>query len=130
MARLAGGGAARGGRLKTLFVLNDPPYGTERSYNALRLAGALVKREGEDVRVFLMGDAAACAKAGQSVPQGYYNVNRMLQSVILNRAAIGVCGSCMDARGIMDAELLEGTRRGSLEELADWTQWAHKILVF
>ncbi len=24
---------------KTLFILNDPPYGTERSYNALRLAG-------------------------------------------------------------------------------------------
>jgi uncharacterized protein involved in oxidation of intracellular sulfur len=127
---LAGGGAARGGRLKTLFVLNDPPYGTERSYNALRLAGALVKREGEDVRVFLMGDAAACAKAGQSVPQGYYNVNRMLQAVILNQAAIGVCGSCMDARGIQEAELLEGARRSSMEELADWTQWADRVLVF
>ena len=127
---MAGGGAARGGRLKTLFVLNDPPYGTERSYNALRLAGALAKREGEEVRVFLMGDAAACAKAGQSVPPGYYNINRMLQAVTLTHAAIGVCGSCMDARGITEAELLEGTRRSSLEELADWTQWAHNTLVF
>jgi uncharacterized protein involved in oxidation of intracellular sulfur len=116
--------------MKSLFVLNDPPYGTERSYNALRLAGALVKREGEEVRVFLMGDAAACAKAGQSVPQGYYNVNRMLHAVTLKQATIGVCGSCMDARGITEAELLEGTRRSSLEELADWTQWAHKVLVF
>jgi uncharacterized protein involved in oxidation of intracellular sulfur len=116
--------------LKSLFVLNDPPYGTERSYNALRLAGALAKREGEEVRVFLMGDAAACAKAGQSVPQGYYNLNRMLQAVILNQAAIGVCGSCMDARGIKEAELLEGTRRSSMEELADWTQWADRVLVF
>ena len=127
---MAGGGAARGGQLKSLFVLNDPPYGTERSYNALRLAGALAKREGEEVRVFLMGDAAACAKAGQSVPQGYYNVNRMLQAVILKQAAVGVCGSCMDARGIKETELLEGTRRSSLEELADWTQWADKVLVF
>jgi len=116
--------------LKSLFVLNDPPYGTERSYNALRLAGALAKREGEEVRVFLMGDAAACAKAGQSVPQGYYNINRMVQAVILQRAAVGVCGSCMDARGIKEAELLEGTRRSSMEELADWTQWADKVLVF
>jgi uncharacterized protein involved in oxidation of intracellular sulfur len=127
---LAGGGAARGGQLKNLFVLNDPPYGTERSYNALRLACALAKREGEDVRIFLMGDAAACAKAGHSVPQGYYNVNRMLQAVILNQAAIGVCGSCMDARGITEAELLEGTRRNSMEQLADWTQWADRVLVF
>ena len=116
--------------MKNLFILNDPPYGTERSYNALRLAGALAKREGEEVRVFLMGDAAACAKAGQSVPQGYYNVNRMLQAVILKQAAVGVCGSCMDARGIKETELLEGTRRSSLEELADWTQWADKLLVF
>ena len=127
---MAGGGAAGGGRLKNLFVLNDPPYGTERSYNALRLAGALAKRKGEAVRVFLMGDAAACAKAGQSVPQGYYNLNRMLQTVILQQAAVGVCASCMDARGIKDAELLEGTRCSSLEELADWTQWADSVLVF
>lgn len=127
---MAGGGAARGGRLKSLFVLNDPPYGTERSYNALRLACTLAKREGEEVRVFLMGDAAACAKAGQSVPQGYYNINRMLQTVLLQRAAVGVCGSCMDARGIKEAELLEGTRRNSMEELADWTQWADRVLVF
>ena len=48
----------------TLFILNDAPYGTERSYNALRLAGALSKREGEEVKLFLIGDAASCAKAG------------------------------------------------------------------
>jgi hypothetical protein len=27
--------------MSTLFILNDPPYGTERSFNALRLAKAL-----------------------------------------------------------------------------------------
>ena len=54
---------------KNLFILNDPPYGTERSYNALRLALSLAKTEGESVRVFLMSDAASCAKAGQKVPR-------------------------------------------------------------
>ena len=105
--------------MNTLVVLNDPPYGTERSYNALRLAGALAKRDGETVRVFLMGDAAACAKAGQSVPQGYYNVNRMLQALMFQHAAVGICGSCLDTRGIKETELLDGTQRSSLEELAD-----------
>ena len=66
---------------KTLFILNDPPYGTERSYNALRLAGALSKREGEELKLFLVGDAASCAKANQKVPQGYYNVEVMLRSI-------------------------------------------------
>ena len=47
----------------TLVVLNDGPYGTEHSYNGLRLAGSLAKRDAEEVRVFLIGDAAACAIA-------------------------------------------------------------------
>jgi uncharacterized protein involved in oxidation of intracellular sulfur len=114
----------------TLFILNDPPYGTERSYNALRLAGALAKGGGAQLRVFLLGDAAACAKAGQSVPQGFYNINRMLQVLALKQVPVGVCGSCMDARGIRTEELVEGTRRSSLEELADWTASAEKVLVF
>ena len=50
--------------MKTLFILNDPPYGTERSYNAAPRTH-VTKREGEQVRVFLIGDAAACAKRSQ-----------------------------------------------------------------
>ena len=116
--------------MKTLLILNDPPYGTERSYNGLRLAGALAKREGEEVKVFLMADAAACAKAGQKVPQGYYNLGRMLQVVSQHRGEVGVCGSCMEARGLADTDLVPGSRRSTLEELADWTLWADKVLVF
>jgi uncharacterized protein involved in oxidation of intracellular sulfur len=115
---------------ETLFVLNDPPYGTERSYNGLRLAGSLAKREGETVRVFLIGDAAACAKGGQKVPQGYYNLELMLRSVGRRGGEIGVCGTCMDARGITDTELVEGCRRSTMDELTDWTQHADRVLVF
>lgn len=115
---------------RTLFILNDPPYGTERSYNALRLAGALVKREGEEVRVFLLGDAAACARRGQQTPNGYYNLERMLRVVARGGGEIGVCGTCMDARGLTAEELAEGTRRSTLQELTDWVQWADRTLVF
>ena len=114
---------------KTLFILNDPPYGTERSYNGLRLAGALAKRPGEDVNVFLMGDAASCAKKDQKVPQGYYNTELMLRNVG-RRGKVGVCGTCMDARGIADSELTETTHRSTLDELTDWVQWADRTLVF
>ncbi len=115
---------------KNLFILNDPPYGIERSYNGLRLAGALARAEGEEVRLFLMGDAASCAKAGQKVPEGFYNIQLMLGKVARSGSGVGVCGTCMDARGIVDAELAEGTHRGTLAELADWTRWADKVLVF
>jgi uncharacterized protein involved in oxidation of intracellular sulfur len=116
---------------KTLFILNDPPYGTERSYNALRLAGSLARRPGEEVKIFLMGDAASCAKANQKVPQGYYNVELMLQGPATRHGVeVSVCGTCMDARGIADGELAEGTKRGTLSQLTDWTAWADKVLVF
>jgi uncharacterized protein involved in oxidation of intracellular sulfur len=115
---------------RTLFILNDPPYGTERSYNALRLAGSLAKREEEEVKIFLLGDAASCAKKDQKVPQGYYNVEVMLRAVSRRGGEIGVCGTCMDARGITDAELADGTHRSTLEQLAGWTQWAERSLVF
>ena len=116
--------------MKTLFILNDPPYGTERSYNALRLAGALSSREGEEVKLFLIGDAASCGKSGQKVPAGFYNLQLMVGKVVRNKGEVGVCGTCMDARGIAEAELIEGTHRGTLEELAKWTQWADKVIVF
>lgn len=113
--------------MKTLFILNDPPYGTERSYNALRLAKALSKRDGESVRVFLIGDAVACAKAGQKVPDGYYNTGDMLRMV---GGEVGLCGTCMTARGISDDEIVEGAHRSTLNELAAWTADADKVLVF
>jgi uncharacterized protein involved in oxidation of intracellular sulfur len=116
--------------MKTLFILNDAPYGTERSYNGLRLAGSLSKAEGEEVKVFLIGDAASCAKTGQKVAEGFYNIQLMLGRVVHNHGEVGVCGTCMDARGIAESELVEGTHRSTLAELTTWTQWADKVIVF
>lgn len=114
----------------TLFILNDAPYGTERSYNALRLATSLAKNEAETVRVFLMGDAAACARSGQKVPQGYYNAGDMLVIVARKNAEIGVCCTCMDARGLAETDLVEGAKRSTLAQLTEWTACADKVLVF
>lgn len=114
---------------KTLFILNDAPYGSERAYNGLRLAGALAAREGQSVRLFLMADAVGCAKGGQKVPEGYYNVQIMLGKV-LRKGEVGLCGTCMDARGLRDEEMIEGARRSTLAQLADWTAEADKVLVF
>src|SRR3970282_2236265 len=105
-----------------MMILNDAPYGSERTYNGLRLAGSLA-RQGAELRMFLIGDAVACAKAGQKVPSGYYNTQHML-------GAVGVCASCIAARGIAEGELLEGTRRSTLDELTTWTLEADKVLTF
>ena len=113
-----------------LLILNDAPYGTERSYNALRLALSLRKGEGVDLKLFLLGDAVGCAKVGQKTPEGSYNLGRMLKGFTSRGIPVGACGSCLDARGIMDAELMEGVHRSSMEELTTWTIEAEKVLIF
>ena len=114
--------------MKTLIILNDPPYGTERSYNGLRLSMALKKATTELV-IFLLADAVICAKRDQKVPQGYYNIERMLKSV-LRKGEVLICGACMDARGMSDQEIVEGAQRSTMNELAQRTQDADKVLVF
>jgi uncharacterized protein involved in oxidation of intracellular sulfur len=118
--------------VKYLLILNDPPYGTERSYNGLRLARELLKdpAAGNELKLFLIGDAASCAKSGQKVPQGYYSVEALLHGISGRGGEVGVCGTCMDARGLADAELVKGSARGSMSQLAAWTGWADKLLVY
>ena len=116
--------------MKLLLVLNDPPYGTERSYNGLRLAGALTKRADVELRVFLLGDSIGCAVSGQQLPDGYYHLDRMVGSVLRRGGEVGCCGSCLDARAVGEDRLIEGARRSTLEELAEWTLWADRVVTF
>ncbi len=114
-----------------MLILNDPPYGTERTYNGLRLAHNLLqKREAAKVTVFLMGDAAAAARTGQQTPNGYYNLERMLKGIVSRGGDVLLCGSCMDARGLRSEDIVAGSRRSTLDELTQLTATAEKVLVF
>jgi uncharacterized protein involved in oxidation of intracellular sulfur len=115
--------------MKILFIINDPPYGTERVYNALRLAHTLLKKEPEiEVTVFLMADAVLAAKVGQKTPDGSYNVERMLKR-LASKGQMLLCGTC-DARALTDAELVDGAKRSTMDEPAARTLAANKVLVF
>jgi uncharacterized protein involved in oxidation of intracellular sulfur len=117
--------------MKHLILLNDPPYGTERSYNGLRLAHALAKNDLQaEVTVFLMADAVLCAKRGQKTPDGFYNLERMVRRVVSAKGRVLMCGTCMDARGLSDADMLEGATRSTMDALADATLTADKVIVF
>lgn len=117
-------------QMKYLCILNDPPYGTERCFNGLRLVQALLKLEPKpEISVFLMADAVGCAKAGQITPNGYYNLERMIKGVA-RQAEVMLCGTCLDARGITEDELVTGTKRGTMPQLAEMTEAADKVLIF
>jgi uncharacterized protein involved in oxidation of intracellular sulfur len=113
-----------------LIILNEPAYGNERTYNGLRLALSLAKAEDVELRVFLMGDSVTAAKPGQKTPEGYYNLERMLRGLAAKDVPVGACGTCMEARGLVDVDLMAGAHRSSMAELTTWTLWADKVVTF
>lgn len=115
---------------KILLILNGPAYGADETFNALRLAVALSRRDDADVKVFLMGDAVTCAVAGQKTPDGYYTLDRMLRGLVRHGGQIACCGTCLDARGLTEDNLIDDAPRSSMEELATWTVEADDVLTF
>ena len=117
--------------MKVLIIINDAPYGTEKAYNALRMVMMLQKNHPDvEVQIFLMADAVACALPGQSTPQGFYNIERMLKAAIGKGARVKTCGTCTDARGLKELALIEGVEFSSMSQLASWTVEADKVLTF
>ncbi|VAX24846.1 Protein YchN [hydrothermal vent metagenome] len=117
--------------MKILIIINDAPYGTEKAYNALRMAMTLQKEHSEvEIYIFLLADAVGCAIPNQKTPTGYYNIERMLKSVISKGAKIKSCGGCSEARGISELKLIEGVEISNMNEFSNWTVEADKVLTF
>lgn len=114
-----------------LLIINDAPYGSEKAYNALRLANQLGKDHPEtEVRIFLLADGVNCAIAGQSTPSGYYNIERMLVLSLQKGAKVKICGSCADARGLKNLPLVKGAELSTMAELTEWVAGSDKVLTF
>ncbi|HAF27887.1 MAG: DsrE/DsrF/TusD sulfur relay family protein [Lutibacter sp.] len=117
--------------MKILILINDAPYGTEKAYNALRLANQLGKEhDNVEVRIFLMADAVSCAIANQNTPNGYYNIERMFKYSINKGAKLKICGSCADARGLKNIQLIEGAEISTMAEFTSWVVDSDKVLTF
>ena len=116
---------------KILILINDAPYGTEKAYNALRLAMQIQKDyENTELFVFLMADAVTCALPDQNTPNGYYNIERMLKSVLMKNGKVKLCGSCADARGLKQMQLIEGAELSTMKELTQLTVESDKMVTF
>jgi len=117
--------------MRILFILNDAPYGSEKAHNALRMAMTLQKEHSDvEIRIFLMADAVTCALPTQTTPQGYYNIERMLKSVINKGGQVKACGTCSEARGIKGLALVEGVEISTMSQLTEWIMEADKVLTF
>jgi uncharacterized protein involved in oxidation of intracellular sulfur len=117
--------------MKVLIIVNDAPYGTEKAYNAFRMAMAIQKESADvELRLFLLADAVFCGLPNQKTPNGYYNIERMLRSVIRQGAEIKTCGGCSEARGIDTLNFIDGVKLSNMKEFAQWTLESDKVITF
>lgn len=116
--------------MKILFLINDAPYGIEKFYNACRLAMQIQKDHSSEILVFLMADAVTGALVNQTTPQGYYNIERMLKSILHKGGKVKLCGGCLDARGLSELKFIDDCERSNMGELAQWSVEADKVFTF
>lgn len=115
-----------------LFIFNNQPYdGSDKVYNALRLAKSLHK-EGKKVKIFLMSDAVDMAREIAKKPDFYdYDLVNMLKELFEDGVALGVCGTCLTRCGIYKNQpYFSDSINGTMDMLAKWSIEADKILTF
>ncbi|PJE78948.1 hypothetical protein CI610_02091 [invertebrate metagenome] len=114
-----------------VFILNEAPYGSEKCFNALRLALNLKKKYGDDVYIkfFLMSDAVFAGLSNQRPAEGY-NIQRLFTLLLEQGAEIKLCTTCIADRGIDPSRMIEGLEAGSMINLASWSMEADKVFTF
>ncbi len=117
--------------MKILIIVNDGPYGTEKAYNALRLALALRQEHPDDaVRLFLLSDGVTSALPNQHRPDGNYNVEQMLNDAVSKGVAVKACVTCIDARGLFGLHLIQGVEISSMVDLSHWVSDSDRVVTF
>lgn len=117
--------------MKILIIINDAPYGSEKAFNALRIANQLNKDFPETgVVIFCIADGVNCAIPNQNTPNGYYNIERMLKLSLHKGTKLLLCGSCLDTRGLKDISLMEEAVISSMAELTKIIMESDRVLTF
>ncbi len=114
-----------------LIIVNDAPYGSEKLFNALRLAIQLNEQDYSPVRVslFLLSDAITAVLPKQHPVEGY-NIQQMLEIAIAQKTQVKFCGSCMHARGLTELTVIDGCEMATMDDLAQWVLVADKTITF
>lgn len=117
--------------MNILIIINDAPYGTEKAYNALRIANQITKdHPNTQLSIFLMADGVNCAMSNQNTPNGFYNIERMLKLSTSKGAKLLTCGSCLEARGLKSTTLVEKAEISTMAELTHLIIQSDRILTF
>ena len=125
--------------MKLTVVISERPYLNDNAWNALRLAQTALDA-GNQVNVFLLGDAVYIARKDQSPDADQPNLEEIVLGLVAGGSDVRVCGTCINARpyepsgeysscfvGSASGEklgiqnLISGVRMGTMTDLLEWT---------
>jgi tRNA 2-thiouridine synthesizing protein D len=111
------------------LIIYEAPYAKERALSALRFAWTC-DVEGHKVKIWLFENGVYLAKKGQKPAQGLTNYGQMLEDLMKGGAEVKACVVCCDARGLNQADLLDGVKIATVHELVEWTVNSDKVIEF
>ncbi|MGE5637276.1 MAG: DsrE/DsrF/TusD sulfur relay family protein [Chloroflexota bacterium] len=110
------------------LIINEAPYAKERALSALRFAWT-ANIEGHKVRIWLFENGVYLAKKGQKPASGLINYGQNLEDLI-KEVEVKACVVCVEARGLTQADLIDGVKIATIHELVEWTINSDKVIVF
>ncbi|MCD4732999.1 DsrE family protein [bacterium] len=119
-----------------LFIINEHPFGNERTWNALRLARRMSQRDNIEIRLFFFSDSVFCASEKPEFKSGAYDAERNLtyspaELISTTRnAEVLVCGTCCKTRGVAESDLHDFASIGSLDSLSDWITDSNRVITY
>lgn len=111
-------------------IIFEAPYVKERAYTGLRFVRTCVF-EGHKTNLFLIENGVYVAKKDQkpSASTGA-NLAEYLTDVIKDGVEVKACGVCLQARGLLESDLIEGVKSATMNDLVEWTTNSDKIISF
>ena len=125
--------------MELTVVISERPYINDNAWNALRLAQTALAA-GNQVNVFLLGDAVYIVRKDQSPGPDRANLEEIVLGLVAGGADVRVCTTCIHARpyepsaeysscfvGSASGEklgtqhLVSGVRMGTMADLLEWT---------
>lgn len=110
------------------IVIGDAPYGKERPYSALRFVLAALLQEMR-VNIFLIEDGVYTGMQKQA-PADYPNDKDLLSDAIGKGAVVKACTPCCKARGLLQADLVNGIQLGTINDLVGFVMNSDKTIFF
>jgi len=123
--------------MRIFIICSNPPYGNETTRSALRIARRLLKEPDVQLSMFLMAESVYCAVKKAEYANGSYGELAsqtysapQLVSLLLEKATVYACGTCMGERSLSDDDMLEGIQKGTMDILNEESVSADQVMCF